>query len=130
MSDFREQLIKTFNKLNITSDSSITEDEFLNININIFDTINNIVPIVLDPNLNCEHTIKIELNESFADLISKQSLVEKIVETELTTHILDEIEKKPNCKIVVCMFMYSVTIISEPSMKTQLIIKGNFKIKK
>lgn len=130
MEQFREQLISTFNRFNDGDDSSISEEHFLNINLNVFDSINNIVPIILDPNLNCEHTIQIDLSENFTDLIGKQSLFEKIVETELTTHILEEIEKKPNCRIFLCMFLYSVTIIQENSLKPRMIIKGNFKIKK
>jgi hypothetical protein len=124
MDNFKEQLVNTFNKLNDKSDSSISEDGFLNINLNLFDTFNNKVPIVFDPNLTCEHIIKIEIN---IPMVESAMLI--LIENELREHIQKELENKSNSKIIVCMFLYSA-VLSQDKVKPYLTIKSNFKIKK
>ena len=121
MENIRDYFKNVFTELNI-NDSNIDESKFLNINLNIFDHFDGKVPMMINKNLNCLHEIKIKIDHDIKD-------IDKFVEEEIIKHIQETLYERPNSKIVVCMFLYSVIIIAEQVLEPVVIIKSNFKIK-
>lgn len=129
MDKFREKFIEIFNKCNITTDSTYSnlELELLNLNLRIFDYVNNKIQIILNEDLNCEHTLEYN-NTIIVDTISNEIISNNMKEIydfiyyENIKHIDEELLEHKT--LTLNIFVYSI-IIDKDFIK----FKGNFKFK-
>jgi hypothetical protein len=128
MDEFKEKFIEIFNEKNILTDSSDVkfEENLLELNLRIFDYVNNKIPIVLNEDLNCEHTMEFldvyESIDSDIDLSTVKGLYEFIYR-QMIKHIDEEI--KLHKKLILCIFVYSINLHND----YYLSFYGNFKFK-
>jgi len=130
MDKFREKFIEIFNKCNDITDSSDSslETNLLELNLRIFDYVNNKIQIVLNEDLNCEHTLEYKDN-LLSSIVSKIDIKNNInqiydfIYFEMVKHIDEELTQH---KIIYLnMFVYSIVI--EDNLVR---FNGNFKFKK
>ena len=129
MDKFREKFIEIFNKCNITTDSTYSnlELELLNLNLRIFDYVNNKIQIILNEDLNCEHTLEYN-NTIIVNTISNEIISNNMKEIydfiyyENIKHIDEELLEHKT--LTLNIFVYSI-IIDKDFIK----FKGNFKFK-